>query len=131
MSTLFLKNIKIEKYHPCDNGGKIPSMANQRKKPAETGEIKYPFMSKRLQKALADKGLSLYRIDEITAVSPPRLRFSNLSPIVNGKKRATDETIAILAPLLEIEEKRLKGWRAIDEYGLEVLRDAVDEVDAE
>lgn len=83
---------------------------------------KWPFFAKKFSDLLLQTGVSLYRLDEDTP-----LRSSNMTKVKAGTKRPTDDILKALANYqpLNASYQELLSWRAIDEYGIEVLKEAV------
>lgn len=92
---------------------------------SDSEKVRWPFFSKKFKQLLEDAPLTVYRICEETT-----LRSSNMSKIVNGTRRATDdvlETLNIYRPDI-FSVSKMKGWRAIDEAGAEAIREAMEEI---
>lgn len=86
-------------------------------------ENKWPFFSKRLSERLEKKEITLYRLEEDTRDREIKLRSSNMSKVKAGKKRPTDDILKALSEYqpLDLTLEELKGWRAIDEVGIDAI----------
>lgn len=87
-------------------------------------EVRWPLFAQKFTELLEKKGVTLYRLDEDTP-----LRSSNMSKVARGIKRPTDDILKILASYepLGIGIDTLKGWRALDEYGIDAVKAAYEE----
>ena len=59
--------------------------------PSPDEPIRWPFFAEQFSRLLSERGVTLYRLDEDTA-----LRASNLSKMKAGRRRPTDEALRIL-----------------------------------